>query len=727
MAGNNQQLVFNINGDATGLQRALGTAGNSLNAFSREAGGSLASLSGGFGDITGKLAGMNTGLLAVGAGFGALTAITISQVNAASDYVKVLNDASYTSGMTVEQLQKLQGAFGSLNIEYDKFSDFNKDALDHMGDFFREGKGGFGDDLKAWGVNLQGFTKYMNDADGGIKMIIKTFYELQKAGKSNAEITNAMESIASDSSKLLPVLRQYKSEVEAINAIEKQHAGITTETAQAYGRYQQNIAQLDRNFQELRVNALLPVIEALNELRNIFSGEWKLPSFDQMGGNLKRFAYDFASLGDHHALPDSWGKGQYSNSTTAGAVPTQQPASKPYKLKDPEGEKKATDAAKKAADAAKQLELKQLQAKINLNQVMSQLGKNSAEQQVLQYNYTQNELRKKLDESLNTLNLNEAKKTQIISRQETARLEGSKRLITEMLEATDPKQLSENLAALTIGNTQNITPEHISKMLSAQDIRSGLHDPTNPFGNQADIKQQQDEIYKQRDFEIQVDEQMYQNKLISKEQFEKRKADLTAKYNNKAAEVERQNSQAQIQMFADSAMNIGTMLEGVAGKGNKAAQAAFVVGKSISIANIIMKIQESLANAMATPWPANFANYAQVASLGASIISTARGTQIQGQAHSGIDSVPKLGGNDESTWVLKAGERVLNNDNNRDLTQFLKQQDKPENNSTGQIVINAPLVVNGGGQITDEQFQTMLKKHSNNVMQSVRAAQKRNT
>lgn len=223
MAQNNQQLVFNINGNATGLQRALATAGNSLNSFSTQAGGSLAGLAGNFGSLTGKIGGMNTGVLALAGGFGALTAVVASQVNAASDYVKVLNDASYSSGMTVEQLQKLQGAFGSLNIEYDKFSDFNKDALDHMGDFFREGKGGFGDDLKAWGVNLQGFTKYMNDADGGIKMIIKTFYELQKAGKSNAEITNAMESIASDSSKLLPVLKQYKSEIEAIAAIEKQH------------------------------------------------------------------------------------------------------------------------------------------------------------------------------------------------------------------------------------------------------------------------------------------------------------------------------------------------------------------------------------------------------------------------------------------------------------------------------------------------------------------------
>lgn len=727
MAQNNQQLVFNINGNATGLQRALASAGNSLNSFSTQAGGSLSSLSGQFVGLTGHIGGMNTGVLALAGGFGALTAVVASQVNAASDYVKVLNDASYSSGMTVEQLQKLQGAFAGLNIEYDKFSDFNKDALDHMGDFFREGKGGFGDDLKAWGVNLQGFTKYMNDADGGIKMIIKTFYELQKAGKSNSEITNAMESIASDSSKLLPVLRQYKSEVEAIAAIEKQHVGITTETAQAYALYEQNIATLDRNFQEFRVNALLPVIEALNELRNIFAGDWNFPSFDQMGANLKRFAYDFASLGNHHALPDSWGQGQYSNSAMQQSEPNKPGITKPYVLRDPESEKKAADAAKKAAADAKQLAQKQIQARINLNQVMSQLGRNEAETRVLQYNYTQNELRKKMEESLSTLNLNESQKNNIVSRYEQARLEGSKRIITEMLESSDPKQLSENLAALSIGNVQNITPEHIQKMLSAQDVRSGLHDPNNVFGNQDDIKAQQDELYKQRDFEIQVDQQLYADKLISKEQFEKRRAELTARYNNKAAAVERQNSQTQIQTFADTATSIGTMLEGVAGKGNKAAQAAFVVGKSISIANIVMKIQEALANAMATPWPANFANYAQVASLGASIISTARGTQIQGQAHSGIDSVPKLGGRDESTWILKAGERVVNNNTNRDLTQFLKQQDKPDNSGTGQTVINAPLVVNGGGQITDQQFQTMLKKHSANVMQAVRAAQTRST
>lgn len=169
MAGNNQQLIFNINGDATGLQRSLANAGNSIHRFSTEAGGSLGALGNMFGSVTQGVSGLSGGLLAVAGIAGGAAAGLGLMVGQASDYVKVLNEASISSGMTVEQLQKLKGAFAGLNIEYDKFSDFNKDALDHMGDFFREGKGGFGDDLKAWGVNLQGFTKYVNQSDGGIK------------------------------------------------------------------------------------------------------------------------------------------------------------------------------------------------------------------------------------------------------------------------------------------------------------------------------------------------------------------------------------------------------------------------------------------------------------------------------------------------------------------------------------------------------------------------------
>lgn len=136
------------------------------------------------------------------------------------------------------------------------------------------------------------------------------------------------------------------------------------------------------------------------------------------------------------------------------------------------------------------------------------------------------------------------------------------------------------------------------------------------------------------------------------------------------------------------------------------------------MAQIMMNLQVALSSALATPFPASLAAYAQVASMGAQIISTA------GQFHGGVDSLdPSM---DNKSFVLKAGERVVQPEANKKLTQFL--DDNASNGGTGETVINAPLIIQGnvdGGD--DETFNKMLKKHSQSVNQAVISAQKRST
>ena len=50
-----------------------------------------------------------------------------------------------------------------------------------------------------------------------------------------------------------------------------------------------------------------------------------------------------------------------------------------------------------------------------------------------------------------------------------------------------------------------------------------------------------------------------------------------------------------------------------------------------------------------------------------------------GMAHNGIDNIPK-----EGTWLLDGGERVLNPQQNKDLTNYLSQAQ----NSSGQSQVN---------------------------------------
>lgn len=176
---------------------------------------------------------------------------------------------------------------------------------------------------------------------------------------------------------------------------------------------------------------------------------------------------------------------------------------------------------------------------------------------------------------------------------------------------------------------------------------------------------------------------------------------------------------AQLSMMGGMANSLGTILSGAFGKQSGAAKAAFAVSKGLAIAESMIAIQQSVAKAMALGWPMGIAAGAQAFAQGASIISTIKGTTV-GQAHDGIDNVPNTG-----TWNLEKGERVVGAALNQDLSRFLKSSD--DNSSTGNIEINAPLIVQGSGQLTDAEFNRMLHKHRDSLTQALRQSQQRNT
>jgi len=108
-----------------------------------------------------------------------------------------------------------------------------------------------------------------------------------------------------------------------------------------------------------------------------------------------------------------------------------------------------------------------------------------------------------------------------------------------------------------------------------------------------------------------------------------------------------------------------------------------------------------------------------VAAEGARIMSTIKGTKIQGQAHDGWDSLPATG-----TYNLEKGERVVGKSLNQDLTKYLNNQDG--GNSTGEIKIDAPLIIQNSGELTESRFQALCDKHADTIVQVIRKSQKKN-
>ena len=743
MAKNKQQMIFEIDGDVTGLRRALAQGANSIHSFGAESDDMFGGFTKQFTDLTERFGGFNTGIVGVAGALGLAAGGIYSLVSSSSDYVKTYNEVAKTTGVTVEQLQRLEKQFASTGLTVESFGTINQDTLDKLGDAFRAG-GGVSDDLKEYGLDIQQYNKYLNQMDGGIQAVIHTFYEMQKAGKTNAEITNVMETLASDSSHLVSTLRDYSTEQDALNAIQSQHIILTNDTAEKYQEFDKKITQLGSSFQLFKAEALGPTLDDIQTLFDLMNKDWSKTDFMQMfrnfyyGGDgvIPEFLADMDGVNRTFiANTKEWKKAAAdSQFPPKPNTSTEKSAPKGGWVNQEQESAKAAAAAKaaatKAETAAKALTAKKVQAEKNLQQTLSQIGLSDGDVRVKTFQRQQYEIVTKIKESAKTLGKSEQDTNSILTQAYDNRTKKFKEMIDDMIGYSDPnknlKTLSENIA----GIGSNMSNDQAKYLLEQQNQRVGLNnvgsDESNPFDNSNILAQKQKDLENEMQLELTLNAQLNEKLGTSHEEYLKRKNAITQKYNTKAMAIEAQNTQAQMDLLANSAGSIGTMMAGAFGEGSKAAQAAFAVQKGITIANTVMKIQEALATALATPFPANLANYASILSMGASIITTAKGA-ASGQAHSGIDSVPTMGGKDESTWILQAGERVLSKNNNRDLTNFLSNQNATGSGGSSSPVINAPLIVQGAPNMSDAQMNAMLKKHQNSVLQSVRAAQKRNT
>jgi hypothetical protein len=733
MAKNNQ-LIFNVDGDVTGLRKALADGTNSIHKFGTESGDLLGGLSGKVSDLKGRFGGLSTGLLGTAGAMGIVAGGIYSLVASSAEYVNQYNEVARTSSLTVEQLQKLEKQFKGLGFTVEKFSDLNRDTLDHLADAFRDGSGP-AEDMKAYGINIKDFNKYLNQSDGGIRSVAEAFYQMRKAGKSTAEITNMLETLGSDGSKLIGVFSQFNDTTELMNSISSQTATLTNDNAAKFADFENKVNSLNTSFHLWMANALGPTIDDLNTLFSLMNKNWSSTDFMQTfrnfyyGGDngIAKMLRDIDGV-DPKGIPGTkeWNAAHKDNN-----FPPKPEAS----TTTPQGgwinKEKEAAAAKAAADkAARELEAqkrKEATALNNWNAAITKSGINDGDIRVKEFNRQQDEIIKKIKESGSVLKKSQDDIDQYVNEANATRLQKFKDMIDEMIGYSDPNKelrgLSDNLAGLE----GQLSTEQMNGLLQKQNERVGLtnmgSDANNPFDNTNVLDQKRKDLEAQRDLELTINEQLNRQLGTSQEEYLKRKKAIQEKYSKQILAVETDNTQAQIGLLSESAGSLGTILSGALGEGSKAAQAAFALQKGISIAQIVLNLQTALSSALATPWPASLGAYAQVLSLGASIITTAKGA-ASGKAHNGIDEVP---GSGDQTWILKAGERVVQPEANQKLTKFLDNQDSTKSSSSEGFVVNAPLIIQGGSTDDDAKFQAMLKKHQNSVTQAVKNAQTRTT
>lgn len=242
----------------------------------------------------------------------------------------------------------------------------------------------------------------------------------------------------------------------------------------------------------------------------------------------------------------------------------------------------------------------------------------------------------------------------------------------------------------------------------------------------AELRREHNDQRIERELEdVQGDEQRALYKAEMQRQFLEEQHELglisEQSYNEQRLGIERSYTDArrglimsQLQMTSDL---FAGMKDGVE-QGSSAYKALFAMEKAATIANMTLAGYDAWSAVDKDPtlitqaqkWVAK----AMVGAQYGAQIAAATATTL-GQFHSGTDEVSSTG-----SYILNAGERVIQPEANKDLNKFLESQKRGD---SGNITVDAPFIVQGNLDTNDQdKFKQMLFEHRQWIEKSVNMA-----
>ena len=641
---------------------------------------------------------------AVGTAFGAgsaaaiasLTAITVSTVNAAAEISKL----SAIAGSSSTEFQKFAAGAQLVGIEQDKLADILKDVTDKAGEFAATGGGGMKDFFEQIAPQV-GVTADQFAALSGPQALGLYVDTLEKAGVSQQQMTFYMESLASDATALIPLLKDNGAAMKGF-ADEAERAGaiLSEQTIAEANKLRAAMFLMDQATTGLKNqigSALIPVLgDFADGLSGVtVDGSLAATVSEDLAGSLR--AVGKAAVGAVAAIhiAGSALKDLYDlNEASKGGGSwweTYLPPVRIYRAFESMDEIKET-----FSDSVSGLDQLAQGYGEFLNKLDGQGSGGGGSTRLETLTELFNELQTTMAPGALPAAITSTTKA-IESQDEAVKeqnkaLEAYQRLIAEL--RTDEEQLTdqmrERLAVLDA--MQGIEPDE--RMKVAGRIAGAATSEAPEFGGlDASVGGPFGELLKIDEAEEKLQE-WYDTQLEMLEQFRAERADLTAvwdeeelalkqQHEDELARIEQARQMAQLASAESIFGDLAGLTKTFAGEQSGLYKAMFAVQKAAAIAQSAVAIQQGIAMAAANPWPANLAAMASVAAATASIVGNIGAIGLAGQAHDGIMSVPADG-----TWNLKKGERVTTAETSAKLDKTLSDIQSGGSGQNIQIINN---------------------------------------
>ncbi|MEG8265806.1 hypothetical protein MKS78_18705 [Acinetobacter baumannii] len=138
----------------------------------------------------------------------------------------------------------------------------------------------------------------------------------------------------------------------------------------------------------------------------------------------------------------------------------------------------------------------------------------------------------------------------------------------------------------------------------------------------------------------------------------------------------REKASLGLQSASETLGGMADLMGGLLGEQSAGYKAMFAMSKAFAVAQALINAPQTFSNVYtsvsAIPLIGPYiAPALAAAAVGVQLAQAAqiKQTSLTGMAHNGIDNVPA-----EGTWLLDGGERVLNPNQNKDLTNYLNNQ-----------------------------------------------------
>lgn len=181
-------LVAQVGGFTGPLSQATSTANREMASLKKAVGGAA------------------TAITAAGATAAATGTAIVALTKNAADYASELQNQAAVSNTSTAEMQRYAYAASSVGVEQDKLADIFKDFNDRIGDFRATGAGPMVDFFEQI-APLVGVTADQFQNLSGPQALQLYYNSLEKANLSQADMTFYLETMASDTTALIPLLR----------------------------------------------------------------------------------------------------------------------------------------------------------------------------------------------------------------------------------------------------------------------------------------------------------------------------------------------------------------------------------------------------------------------------------------------------------------------------------------------------------------------------------------